>query len=225
MARMLRRIGIALLALVGLGVAVLVGGSLLSLDWGRAHSARTQQLPLLGDSTGQGLVRIAANGLEFRARVAGLGSGGPGLVLLHGYPVTSAMWEPLLAPAAAAGYRVIAFDQRGYSPGARPEGVEAYRIDRMVEDVVAVADAAGFEDFHLVGHDWGCVVGWIVAVRHPEPSEPEQAIAVVSPCGSCRELIWDYDRRARVIVPGPQGPAVVSISELLPNKYSRERTL
>jgi cytidine deaminase len=65
----------------------------------------------------------------------------------------------------------------------------------------------------------------IVAVRHPDPEEPDQAIAVVSPCGSCRELIWDYDRTARVIVPGTDGPVVVGICELLPNKYSRERTL
>ena len=65
----------------------------------------------------------------------------------------------------------------------------------------------------------------IVAVRHPDPAEPDQAIAVVSPCGGCRELIWDYDRNARVIVPGADGPVVAGIGELLPNKYSRERTL
>jgi cytidine deaminase len=65
----------------------------------------------------------------------------------------------------------------------------------------------------------------IVAVRHPEPVESDQAIRVVSPCGSCRELIWDYDRNARVIVPTANGPAVANIGELLPNKYSRERTL
>jgi len=64
-----------------------------------------------------------------------------------------------------------------------------------------------------------------VAVRHPEPTEPDQAIAVVSPCGSCRELIWDYDRNARVIVTSGNGPVIVPIGELLPNKYSRERTL
>ena len=65
----------------------------------------------------------------------------------------------------------------------------------------------------------------IVAVRHPDPLETNQAIAVVSPCGSCRELIWDYDRNARVIVPGADGPVIADIRELLPNKYSRERTL
>jgi cytidine deaminase len=65
----------------------------------------------------------------------------------------------------------------------------------------------------------------IVAVRHPKPHETGRAIAVVSPCGACRELIWDYDRNARVIVPGDNGPVVVAIADLLPNKYSRERTL
>ena len=63
----------------------------------------------------------------------------------------------------------------------------------------------------------------IVAVRHPPPEEKDGAIAVVSPCGACRELIWDYDRNARVIVPGQNGPETVGISELIPNKYSRER--
>jgi cytidine deaminase len=65
----------------------------------------------------------------------------------------------------------------------------------------------------------------IVAVRHPEPADKDQTIVVVTPCGSCRELIWDYDRNARVIVPGANGPAIAAIGELLPNKYSRERTL
>jgi cytidine deaminase len=61
----------------------------------------------------------------------------------------------------------------------------------------------------------------IVAVRHPDPTAEDRSIAVVSPCGSCRELIWDYDANARVIVPGKNGPTVATIGELLPNKYSR----
>jgi cytidine deaminase len=64
----------------------------------------------------------------------------------------------------------------------------------------------------------------IVAVRHPKPGEPG-GVAVVSPCGACRELIHDYDARARVIVPdGANGPIVTSIGELLPNKYRRGMT-
>jgi cytidine deaminase len=63
----------------------------------------------------------------------------------------------------------------------------------------------------------------IVAVRHPPPEEKDRPIAVVSPCGACRELIWDYDRNARVIVPASHGCEVIGIVDLLPNKYSRER--
>ncbi len=64
----------------------------------------------------------------------------------------------------------------------------------------------------------------IVAVRHPKPGEPG-GIVVVSPCGTCRELIHDYDAKARVIVPdGTNGPAVTTIGELLPNKYRRGMT-
>ena len=61
----------------------------------------------------------------------------------------------------------------------------------------------------------------IVAVRHPRPHEADQNIKVVSPCGSCRELIHDYDAKARVIVPNGPEPSIVSIGDLLPNKYSR----
>ncbi len=64
----------------------------------------------------------------------------------------------------------------------------------------------------------------IVAVRHPKPGEKGD-IAVVSPCGACRELIHDYDAKARVIVPdGNKGPTVTHIGELLPNKYRRGMT-
>ena len=61
----------------------------------------------------------------------------------------------------------------------------------------------------------------IVAVRHPPPGAKDQTISVVSPCGACRELIFDYDPKARVIVPNGRAAAVVPIAELLPNKYSR----
>jgi cytidine deaminase len=65
-----------------------------------------------------------------------------------------------------------------------------------------------------------CGIDTIVAVRHPKPGEPGD-ITVVSPCGACRELIHDYDAKARVIVPNGKEPAVVTIGELLPNKYRR----
>ncbi len=161
--------------------AVFVAGALFLLDWDREHTARTDALPLLSESQGDGLVRIEAGGSVFRARVAGLRSAGPGLILLHGFPETSAMWTPLLDAAASDGFRVVAFDQRGYSPGARPDDVSAYAVPELVDDVLAVADALGFQRFHLVGHDWGCVVGWSVATQHPDRVISWAALSIPHP--------------------------------------------
>ncbi len=107
---------------------------------------------------------VKANGLEFRCRVAGAGA--EPVILLHGFPETSAQWSALLSELVESGYRCLAPDQRGYSPGARPEDVAAYSVDQLAADVVALADAHGFERFHLVGHDWGAAVGWIVVRDH-----------------------------------------------------------
>jgi cytidine deaminase len=96
--------------------------------------------------------------------------------------------------------------------------LDAY-LGRMAVCAEAVALGRAITDMGETGIDT------IVAVRHPKPSETDQAVADVSPCGSCRELIWDYDRDARVIVPGENGPTIMSIGELLPNKYRRERNL
>ena len=153
---------VALLVLVS-GLVLL--SSRFSLDHDYRHTRRTESLPLLSPEIATGEVRIPARGMEFRARVAGLASGGPALVLLHGFPETSIMWKPLIEAAEAMGFRVVAFDQRGYSPGARPDAARAYRVAELSADLFAVADAAGFERFHLVGHDWGAVVGWAAAAQ------------------------------------------------------------
>jgi pimeloyl-ACP methyl ester carboxylesterase len=105
------------------------------------------------------LVQIQASGFTFQCRIAGEVGGDP-VILLHGCPETSAMWEGLLPQLAAAGYNCLAPDQRGYSPGARPGDVSAYDHRALAGDVFALADAAGFERFHIVAHDWGAAVGW-----------------------------------------------------------------
>ncbi len=92
--------------------------------------------------------------------------------------------------------------------------LDAY-LGRMAVCAEAVALGRAVVD---VGDDG---IEMIVAVRHPPPQDKNQAIAVVSPCGACRELIFDYDRKARVIVPNGKSAAVVPIAELLPNKYTR----
>lgn len=105
--------------------------------------------------------------LTFDVRTAGPADGEP-VVLLHGFPETSLSWSSVVPRLVDAGLRVVAFDQRGYSPGARPADVAAYATDLLAADVVAVADALGLETFHLVGHDWGSAVAWVVAGTHPD---------------------------------------------------------
>jgi len=132
------------------------------------NAEMTERLPLF-DGSQDGLVRIRANSMEFRARVAGFGNThGEGVILLHGFPETSIMWEPLLETLSKAGYRVVAFDQRGYSPGARPYNENAYTKGKIATDVLAIADAVGFDRFHVIGHDFGGAIAWIVADRYPQ---------------------------------------------------------
>jgi pimeloyl-ACP methyl ester carboxylesterase len=109
---------------------------------------------------------ITAGEFTFQARLAGPPDGRV-VLLLHGFPESSRSWDAQLNALAEAGYRAVAFDQRGYSPGARPPGVESYQIGRLVGDAVAVVDALGAGRVDVVGHDWGGAVAWQMAGRHP----------------------------------------------------------
>ncbi|MGZ8997461.1 MAG: alpha/beta fold hydrolase, partial [Allosphingosinicella sp.] len=89
------------------------------------------------------------------------------IILLHGFPESHRTWREV-APALAGQYRVIAPDQRGFGGSDKPEGVEQYKADRIVEDLMALADALGIGRFTLVGHDWGGAVAWLAALRHAD---------------------------------------------------------
>src|SRR5215471_586622 len=109
--------------------------------------------------------------LTFTTDVAGP-AGGDLVLLLHGFPESRHSWREALPGLAAAGYRAVAPDQRGYSPGARPDPAELsnYAFDKLVADAIEIAAAAGAagKRFHLVGHDWGGQVSWGVAHAHPK---------------------------------------------------------
>ncbi|MCH4004908.1 MAG: alpha/beta hydrolase [Lactobacillus crispatus] len=101
------------------------------------------------------------NNLDFTVRTAGLENSGDLVVLLHGFPESSLMWEPLMKILAEKGYRVIAPNQRGYSSDARPKGFKNYTMKLLASDVVTLAEKVGFKNkFHLVGHDIGAV-SWL----------------------------------------------------------------
>ncbi|MEY9935601.1 pimeloyl-ACP methyl ester carboxylesterase [Catenulispora sp. GP43] len=120
---------------------------------------------------------VTIGAYEFAATEEGPQSGPP-VVLLHGFPQTSASWQATSRLLAADGLRTIALDQRGYSPGARPTEVAAYRVDRLVEDVVGLLDALHLPSAHLVGHDWGAIVAWHAAVAHPDRFRTLTAVSV-----------------------------------------------
>ncbi|NUO89901.1 MAG: alpha/beta fold hydrolase [Dermatophilaceae bacterium] len=90
------------------------------------------------------------------------------VVLLHGFPTDRSSWDRIAGRLHDAGLRTLAPDQRGYSPGASPGDLGAYRLEELVADVVALVDASGRERVHLVGHDWGGALAWLVAANHPE---------------------------------------------------------
>src|SRR4051812_27824865 len=112
-------------------------------------------------------IEIPVGGMTFTARVAGP-SDGRLVFLLHGFPESSYSWRHQLGALAAAGYRAVAPDQRGYSPGARPEAIEAYAVPHLVADVLAMADDMGGHEIDVIGHDWGGSVAWQLAGRFPE---------------------------------------------------------
>lgn len=95
----------------------------------------------------------------------------PLLVLLHGFPEFWWAWRRQIAPFAEAGYHVVVPDLRGYNASDAPQEVAAYVLDTLAADVVTLADAFGARRFRLVGHDWGAVIAWWVAAKHPERLE------------------------------------------------------
>lgn len=123
---------------------------------------------------------FSRDGLTFRVRDVGRPDGVP-VVLLHGFPGSSATWSQVVGPLAEQGWRLLVPDQRGYSPQARPPGRRPYCIAELVADVVALIDAAGLSRVHLVGHDWGSVVGWATAAAHPDRVASLTAFATPHP--------------------------------------------
>ncbi|NLW77920.1 MAG: alpha/beta hydrolase [Ruminococcaceae bacterium] len=112
---------------------------------------------------------IAANGFTFTCRTCGMDNTGELILFLHGFPESSIMWVKLMRQLAAKNYRCLAFDLRGYSDGARPDGLEHYEIKKLAADVMAVADTLpGSERFHLVAHDWGSAIGWVVVTLNAD---------------------------------------------------------
>ncbi|MFC5950886.1 alpha/beta fold hydrolase [Pseudonocardia lutea] len=111
--------------------------------------------------------RMVEVGDGVRLRVTEEGSGRP-VILAHGFPELAYSWRHQIPALAAEGYRAVAPDQRGYGGSSRPERVEDYDIHHLTGDLVALLDDLGEERAVFVGHDWGAMVVWNLALLHPE---------------------------------------------------------
>jgi pimeloyl-ACP methyl ester carboxylesterase len=126
--------------------------------------------------------------LAFDVRDSGPADGEPA-VLLHGFPQDSRAFDRLSPALHSAGLRTLAPDQRGYSPGARPAGRSAYALRELVDDVLALLHAAGLESAHLVGHDWGGIVGWALAAWHPWRVRTLTVLSVPHPAAMSQAML------------------------------------
>ncbi|MCX5199602.1 alpha/beta hydrolase [Streptomyces sp. NBC_00249] len=120
---------------------------------------------------------ITLGDLVFDVDVSGPADGAP-VLLLHGFPHNKESWTETKPLLHTAGLRTIAPDQRGYSDGARPDGVEAYRIQHLAADALGILDALGITTAHVVGHDWGAAVAWYLAAHHPDRVRTLTALAI-----------------------------------------------
>lgn len=110
---------------------------------------------------------IAVNGVELEVFEAGRENHGKPIVLCHGWPEHAFSWRHQVPALVAAGYHVIVPNQRGYGNSSRPAAVTAYDIEHLTGDLVALLDHYGYADATFVGHDWGAMVVWGLALLHP----------------------------------------------------------
>ena len=123
---------------------------------------------------------VRANGLDFDVRIGGP-EAGPPVLLLHGFPQHAGMWDGVVPALHEAGLRTYAPNQRGYSRGARPSDVDGYPMSDCVADAVALLDTLGIDRADVVGHDWGSVVSWHLAVSHSTRVRTLTAVSVPHP--------------------------------------------
>jgi len=133
------------------------------------------------------LTSVTVGSMTFGVRLAGPPTGEP-VLLLHGFPETSYEWRYQMQALAAAGYRAIAPDQRGYSPGARPTDTSDYALTSLIGDALGLLAALGVDRFHVVGHDWGAAVAWGLALVAPERVRSLTSVSIPAPGALSTEL-------------------------------------
>lgn len=139
---------------------------------------------------------VDVNGWQFHGLSEGPADGEL-VLLLHGFPEFADTWLSVMHSIAAAGFRTVAVDQRGYSSEGRPENVEEYAVEKLVSDVLGFADRLGAAKFHLVGHDWGGLLAWRLAAEHPERIRSLTVLSTPHPSAFFDALETDEDQKQR----------------------------
>lgn len=124
---------------------------------------------------------------------------GPLVVLLHGFPESGFSWRRQLPALAKAGFRAVAPDMRGYGQSPKPQGVDAYRMSEIVEDIHALVQQLGSTPFVLVGHDWGAFAAWYFAMTHPHLLRKLIILNVPHPAPLSRELRHSTRQKVRLL--------------------------
>jgi pimeloyl-ACP methyl ester carboxylesterase len=138
-----------------------------------------------------GIVQIIVNELSFHVVHEGEG---PAVLLLHGFPDSSALWRHQIPALTTAGYQVIAPDQRGFGASDRPANVAAYRMKVLVSDVLGIIDALGVQRVSVVGHDWGAAVGWAMATFAPARIQRLAALSVGHPAAYFTDIMTQREK-------------------------------
>jgi pimeloyl-ACP methyl ester carboxylesterase len=172
---------------------------------------------------------VEAGGLGFTVAARGE-DGAPDegentVLLLHGFPQTHRSFDALAERLVPYGLRLIAPDQRGYSPGARPDDVAAYAMPELVKDALAILDAFGVGRTHVVGHDWGAAVAWNLAARHPERVRTLTAVSIPHPKALAEAAARSVEQRERSVYIELFREAGKAEDLLLENDRQRLRTL
>jgi pimeloyl-ACP methyl ester carboxylesterase len=121
---------------------------------------------------------IKANGINLSVTIRGKG---PGVILLHGFPDSGLLWRDQIDPLVQRGYRIIVPDLRGCGDSDAPVGKSNYILDTLVKDVIAMMDHFRIDQATVIGHDWGAILGWHVAIAHPERVNRYVALSVGHP--------------------------------------------
>lgn len=122
---------------------------------------------------------------------------GPSVILLHGFPEFHYGWRKQIPALVSAGFRVIVPDQRGYNLSEKPKGISSYDVDILAKDVIGLLDHFGMEKTFLVGHDWGAVVAWTIALNYPERLKKLAILNVPHPDVMTRFILENAEQRKK----------------------------